>query len=76
MHWANIELIKAMQWQELPELQHPTVKLGAALDIFWPDWAHPITIPNNASEDEIREICDSVKRKRAEKQNQPEEVFA
>lgn len=57
VEWANRELIKSMQWQELPEIQHPTVKLGAALDIFWPDWAHPTTLPNNADQRTILELC-------------------
>lgn len=55
--WVNQELIKSMQWQELPEIQHETVKLGAALDLFYPDWAHPITLPNDATPEEIRTIC-------------------
>ena len=61
VEWANRELIKSMQWQELPEIQHPTVKLGAALDIFWPNWANPITLPNGASQEEIRNICEATK---------------
>ena len=48
IEFANRELIKAMRWQELPEIQHDTVKLGAALDIFYPTWADPITLPNEA----------------------------
>lgn len=56
--WVNRELIKSMQWQELPEIQHDTVKLGAALDLFYPDWAHPITLPNNATPEQIREVCE------------------
>lgn len=55
--WVNKELIASMRWQELPEIQHDTVKLGAALDLFWPDWAHPITLPNDADAETIREIC-------------------
>lgn len=62
MGWANKELIKAMQWQELPELDHPTVKLGAALDIFWPDWAHATTIPNNADKATIFKTCQDTKK--------------
>lgn len=57
VEFANRELIKSMQWQELPEIQHPTVKLGAALDIFWPDWAHATTLPNNADQKTIMELC-------------------
>lgn len=57
VHWLNQHLIKEMQWQELPELQHPSVKLGATLELYHPDWATPVTIPNNASKAEIRELC-------------------
>ena len=59
--WANKELIECMRWQELPEIQHETVKLGAALDIFWPDWAHPTTLPNDGSPDEIQKACQQTK---------------
>ena len=55
--WVNDNLIDAMSWQELPELQHDIVKLGGSLEIFRKDWADPIQIPNNASMKEILEIC-------------------
>ena len=54
--WLNDNLIECMQWQELPEIQHDEVKLGGALDIFWPDWTADLTIPNGATEDEIRKL--------------------
>ena len=54
--WVNRELVNAMQWQELPEIMHPTVKLGSNLDLFWPDWSHAITLPNNATPLEILEL--------------------
>lgn len=57
VEWVNRELILSMQWQELPELQHDIVKLGANLDIYWPSWANPITLPNNATQKEIITIC-------------------
>ena len=57
VEWVNRELIKSMQWQELPEIQHDQVKLGAALDLFWPDWAHPITLPNGADQETIKKLC-------------------
>lgn len=60
VEWANRELIDCMRWQELPEIQHPTVKLGAALDIFWPTWAKATTIPNDASQEEILKITKEV----------------
>ena len=46
LHWVNINLIECMEWNELPELQHPIVKLGAQLEVYYPDWSNPIKIPN------------------------------
>ena len=46
--WVNKNLIDAMKWQELPELHHDLVKLGAELSIFYPTWANEITLPNDA----------------------------
>ena len=60
--WVNKELIEAMEWQELPEIQHPTVKLGAALDIFWPDWAHPITLENKIDKATLITVCNEAKK--------------
>ena len=62
VEWTNRELIKAMQWQELPEIKHPVVKLSANLDIFWPNWSNPITLPNDASKEQIMETCEKAKR--------------
>lgn len=59
--WVNEHLIQEMKWQELPEIQHPVVKLGAQLDIFWPNWSSPITLPNDASIETIRSICEAAK---------------
>ena len=61
VEWANIHLPQEMSWQELPEIQHPTVKINAALDLFWPNWANPITLPLNATQQQIQEICNQVK---------------
>ena len=61
VEWTNRELIKAMQWQDLPEIAHDEVKLGAELDIFWPDWSNAITLPNNSSKESIKELCTKVK---------------
>lgn len=59
VEWANRNLIECMQWQELPEIQHDQVKLGAELSLFYPSWAEEITIPNNASIETIKKICKS-----------------
>ena len=57
VEWVNRNLIQEMRWQELPEIQHPTVKLGAALDLFYPNWSNPITLPNEASPETIKSLC-------------------
>lgn len=44
-----------MKWQDLPELHHEEVKLGAELDVFYKSWSNPITLSNNASQEEIEE---------------------
>ena len=54
--WANKHLTEEMAWQELPELYHPTVKLGAELDLYYPSWATPITLPADASREDIYRI--------------------
>lgn len=59
VHWVNENLIKEMQWQELPELHHDVVKIGANLDIYYPSWANAITLPNGATKQEIIDICDA-----------------
>ena len=64
VHWINEELVKCVNWQELPELQHDVVKLTGELDIFYPTWADPITIPNNLSAQEIYMLCQKELTKR------------
>lgn len=56
LEWMNRELVKEVEWQELPEIQHPEVKLGGELSIFYPSWASEITIPNGADSTAIRNI--------------------
>lgn len=52
VEWVNRNLVECMEWQELEEIKHGTVKLGAEIDIF-PTWDNPITIPNRATKREI-----------------------
>lgn len=66
--WVNRELIKSMQWQELPEIQHDQVKIGAELDIFYPTWADPMKIHNDATEAEIVDLAQKHQEKLNEKQ--------
>ena len=57
--WVNDNLAECMSWQDLPELQHDIVKLGAEMDLFFPSWNTPITLKNNIS---IEEIYDTVSK--------------
>mgnify|MGYP006423515611 CR=1 FL=1 len=57
IEWVNQELIKSMEWQELPEIQHDTVKIGAELSIFYPDWSNDITLKNGIEGDAIKKHC-------------------
>jgi len=52
--FVNDNLIAEMEWQDLPEIAHPDVKLGAELDLFHPSWASAITIPNGLSKDDLK----------------------
>lgn len=70
VEWVNRELIKSMQWQELPEIQHDTVKIGAELDIFYPDWAHPMGLKNNATQADILAECKQHMTKLADNQKE------
>lgn len=52
--FTNEHLVKAVEWQDHPDIAHPDVGLGGELSIFWPSWANELEIPNKASEDQIR----------------------
>lgn len=56
VEWLNKNLTECMSWQDLPELQHDVVKLGAETDLHYPTWKQAITLKdNNASIDAIVE---------------------
>ncbi len=57
IEWANRNLTECMSWQELPELEHDTVKIHAELDLFYPSWEHAITLSPTASIEEIHKTA-------------------
>lgn len=61
--FVNDHLPAEMLWQDLEEIAHPTVGLGGELGIFYPNWSNEITLPNNASTEEIINICKSEVKK-------------
>lgn len=58
--FVNDNLIKSMEWQELDEIKHDQVKLGAELDIYYPTWANSITLKNNLPIEEVKSLLDSM----------------
>lgn len=57
IQWFNEVLIEEMQWQNLPELIHDSIHLGAELELFHPNWGTPIVIPNHANKETIIKLC-------------------
>ena len=51
--WANEHLVKAVSWQDHPDIYHPDVKLGGEFSIFWPDWSHELCLPNKLNKEEL-----------------------
>lgn len=56
--FANKHLVKAVQWQEHPDIAHDEVKLGGEFSIFWPTWADEVVIPNGADQAETFQVID------------------
>lgn len=54
--YCNEHLVKAVKWQDHPEIWHDEVKLGGEMGIFYPSWANEITIPNAADAAKIEEV--------------------
>ena len=57
--WANKNLVKAVQWQDDPAIYHDVVKLGGEFSIFYPDWAHELSIPNKCVENQFIDIVNN-----------------
>ena len=59
LKWVNDNLVEEMEWQELPEIAHDQVKLGAELALFHPDWSNEILLPNYISKDGLKEVINN-----------------
>ena len=66
--FVNDNLIECMAWKGLPEISDPRIPLPAELDLYYPNWAKPITLPNGLQEAEIKPfvVQELVKRKQKE----------
>lgn len=56
--WLNENLVKCVEWQNDPVIADGTVHLGGELSLFFPDWAHEITVPNHCSKEELLNLVD------------------
>jgi DNA polymerase-1 len=60
-------IVKAVNWQDHPDIAHPDVGLGGELSLFYPTWAEEMEIPNGANDDEILDRVEKHMAKLAEK---------
>ena len=51
--WVNKVLVEEVQWQDHPDIYHPDVKIGGVFGIFFPSWAHEMTLPNGCTEEQF-----------------------
>lgn len=56
LSYTNEHLVKAVSWQNHPDIWHDKVKLSGSLSIFHPTWEKELEIPNGANENEILSI--------------------
>ena len=65
--YTNQNLVKAVQWQDDPEIYHDEVKLGGELSVFYPTWKEEISIPNGLIGQDIIDYVDEAIQKRNQK---------
>lgn len=66
--FVNDNLIDCMAWKGLPEISDPRIGLPAELDLYYPNWAKPITLKNGMEETEIKPFIMEELHKRKEKE--------
>ena len=47
--YTNVHLSKAVSWQEDPLIQNEYISMSGGLDVYYPNWNHGMTIPNDAT---------------------------
>jgi DNA polymerase I len=57
--FTNEHLVKAVNWNDHPDIYHAAVGLGGELSIFYPDWSNEIVVPNNITEQGLIELVQS-----------------
>lgn len=59
IQYVNKHLVEETLWQDDPAIWHEQVKLGGELSVFFPSWAEEMTIPNEATDEEILSRVDT-----------------
>lgn len=54
--WLNEILVKAVLWNDHPDIYHPDINLGGNLSIFYPNWSTELELPNGISEDDLTNL--------------------
>lgn len=67
VNYTNKNLVKAVEWQQHPDIAHDEVKLGGKLSIFYPDWSGDIEIPNGIFGEDIINVVSSTLEERSKK---------
>ena len=57
--FTNEHLVKAVNWNDHPDIYHPEVGLGGELSIFYPDWSNEIVVPNSITEQGLIDLVQS-----------------
>lgn len=57
--FTNEQLVKAVNWNDHPDIYHPDVGLGGELSIFYPDWSNEIVVPNGITEQGLIDLVQS-----------------
>ena len=59
LEWVNNNLVQCMEWADLDAIRHPEVGLGSALEIYTPNWAKHVTLPNRISMEKIHHVLNT-----------------
>ena len=51
--------VEQAYWNDHPDIYHPEVGLGGQLDLFYPSWATPITLPEQCTEQELIDVVNN-----------------
>ena len=54
--WFNSVVREEAEWNNHPDIYHDEVGLGGDLDIFYPSWATPLTLPADVTQDSLVQL--------------------